>query len=131
MSQSDGSSLSQMTHNSFAVSAPEAIPDAERLPNKHLYTCKKELKRQPLVVHVGETFDPVRGHLSVPVDDYGYGYTLKGVFDSSLKTETEWSMRRFESAVSSIDIPEVLKSGKSEFRDFSNLLSNITVLAFV
>ena len=102
MSQSDGSSLSQMTHNSFAISAPEAIPDADRLPNKHLYTCKKELKRQPLVVHVGETFDPVRGHLSVPVDDYGYGYTLKGVFDSSLKTETEWSMRRFESAVSFI-----------------------------
>jgi len=100
--QNDTTSLSQMTHNSFGVKSSIPVPDADRLSNKHLYTCKKEEKRQPLVVHVGEVFDPIRGHLSVPVDDYGYGYTINGVFDSSLKTDNGWSMRRFETTVSDL-----------------------------
>lgn len=131
--QSDVLPVSQMPHNSFAVVPAPPIPAADRLTNKHLYTCKKAVKREPLIVRIGEPFDGVRGHLSIPVDEYGFGYTVKGVLDSSLKSDDGWSLRQFESVVSFspvFQIPMCIDF-KILFYSESNLSKNYPICVYI
>ena len=97
--QSD-SSIPDLTHNSFVGSDPVPIPIEERLSNRFLYTCQKTIKHEPLVVRVGDPVNVSQSQLSRTGDNYDYGYSVKGVFDSGRKTDDDWSLRRFETVVS-------------------------------
>ena len=80
------------------------IPLDDRLTNQHLYTCRKEGKREPLICSVAEGLKPMQSSYNLLSDSvlHEYGYSLQGVFDSSQKTDTDWSLRRFDSIVSHI-----------------------------
>lgn len=98
--------MALITHNSFLDNPLIPIPLHDRLNNQHLYTCRKEGKREPLIC---EPLISSISNGSKPISDRNnlfhsstlqeYGYAFRGVFDSSRKTDLDWSLRRFDSIV--------------------------------
>ena len=97
------SDVALITHNSFMDDPLIPIPLHDRLNNQHLYTCRKEGKREPLICSVVDNPTPLSYLCNVPSLSASpdYGYSVQGVFDPSRKTDTDWSLRRFDSIVSS------------------------------
>ena len=72
------------------------IPACERSLNRHLYTCKKSVKSEALVLSASG------GAAIETTDDPEYPYAMRGVFDITAKCEQDWCCRRFNGTVSDI-----------------------------
>ena len=98
MNSIDGDAdFSSLSRNVCVDESYVAVPLSELDPNKHLYTCSRKPVIDPLVCTrtLDEKLPPEIG----PQDEFSYA--IRGVCDLSLKCDSDWIFRRFESPVSS------------------------------
>ena len=87
---------SEIEFNLPVDSSLSPIPMDERGSNRHLYTCPKPDKLEPMVLSDSES-------PSVMELTDSYDFALKAVYDLSAKQSADWCVKRFDGFVSNFE----------------------------